>query len=90
MQRLLLSELARRLNVSPSVIERATRREEPCEGHPVGDWVLRRGRQVLYEVPDETAEALKEPDARHLKRQSRVLRTLMRGGTSSDHDNTEG
>jgi hypothetical protein len=45
----------------------------------VAEWVLRRGRQVLYEVPDEAAEALAEPDAGRLKRQSRVLRAFMRG-----------
>jgi hypothetical protein len=79
MQRLLPSELARHLNVSPSVLRRTTRRGEPCGGHPVGEWALRRGLQVLYEVPEEAAEALGEPDAKYLKRQSRVLMTFMRG-----------
>lgn len=83
MQRLLPSELARHLNVSPSVIERATRRDETCEGYAVSEWALRRGRQILYEVPDEMAETLRGPDAKHLKRQSRVLRVLMRGGDGS-------
>lgn len=89
MQRLLPSELARRLNVSPRVVERATRRGEPCEGHPVSAWALRRGRQVLYEVPDEVAETLREPDATYLKRQSRVLMVFMRGNRPGS-ETTEG
>jgi hypothetical protein len=45
----------------------------------VAEWALRRGRQVLYEVPDEVAATLEAPDARHLKRKSRVIRGFMRG-----------
>lgn len=81
MKRLLPTELARLLRVSATTLERATRRAEACQGHPVAEWVLRRGRQVYYEVPDETAEALQAPDAQYLKAQSRVLRALMRGET---------
>lgn len=78
MHRLLRSELARLLNVSQSALERATRRGETCGGYPVAKWALRRGRQVLYEIPDEVVEELKEPDGRYLKQQSRVIRTFMR------------
>lgn len=80
MQRLIQSELARHLNVCQAVVERATRRGESCEGHPVAAWALRRGRQVLYEVPDDAMTELKQADTTYLKRQSRVLRVLMRGG----------
>lgn len=79
MQRLLRPELADRLNVSPSAVERATRREEACSGYPVAEWALRRGRQVIYEVPDAAVEELQEPDATYLKRRSRVVRAFMRG-----------
>jgi hypothetical protein len=84
MRRLLPTELARLLRVSTTTLERATRRTETCRGHPVAEWVLRRGRQVYYEVPDNAAEALQAPDAQYLKAQSRVLRTLMRGDTETD------
>ena len=91
MQRLIQSELARHLNVRRATaarrtfrwraaVARATRRGESCEGHPVAAWALRRGRQVLYEVPDEAMSKITETDTTYLKRQSRVLRAFMRGG----------
>ena len=79
MQRLLRVELARHLNVPQAAVRRATRRGELCCGYPVAEWALRRGRQVLYEVPDEVAATLEAPRAGHLKRKSRVLRAFMRG-----------
>jgi len=79
MQRLIRSELARHLNVSPVAVARATRRGEPCEGYPVAEWAMRRGRQVLYEVPEEAITEITKTDAAYLKRQSRVLRVFMRG-----------
>lgn len=80
MQQLLPSEIARHLNVSRTEVVDATRCGDLCKGYPVAEWVLRRGRQILYEVPDETAEKIREPDAKHLKQQSRVLMVFMRGG----------
>ncbi len=80
MQRLIQSELARHMNVRPEAVARATRRGEPCGNHPVAAWALRRGRQVLYEVPDEAMSEITETDTTYLKRQSRVLRAFMRGG----------
>ena len=79
MQRLIQSELARHLNVSPAAVARATRRGELCEGHPVAKWAMRRGRQVLYEVPEEAITEITKTDTAYLKRQSRVLRVFMRG-----------
>jgi hypothetical protein len=80
MDRLLPVELARRLNVPSSALERATRRKEPCRGCPVSAWALRRGRQVLYEVPDEEKGPLQKPPLEFLKGQTQVLMRLMRGG----------
>ena len=80
MQRLIQSELARHLNVRPAAVARATRRGASCRGHPVAAWALRRGRQVLYEVPDEAMSKITATDTTYLKRQSRVLRAFMRGG----------
>ncbi len=80
MQRLIQSELACHLNVRRAAVARATRRGESCEGHPIAAWALRRGRQVLYEVPDEAMSKITETDTTYLKRQSRVLRAFMRGG----------
>ena len=80
MQRLIQSELSRHLNVPQATVARATRRGAPCRGYPIAKWVMRRGRQVLYEVPDEAFAEITGPDAGYLKRESRVIRGLMRGG----------
>jgi hypothetical protein len=80
MDRLLPIELARCLNVPAAALERATRRGTPCRGYPVAAWVLRRGRQILYEVPKEDVASLRKPNMTHLKRQSQVLMRMMRSG----------